>query len=189
MKKHRPTGSGRLSHNEQAHGGNGSSGNGTSGGNGAASKRSGSNGSNGNGHAESADVPTRTHLSDVELDKFRRMLLEKRAELVGDVTHMENEALGKNRSDASGDLSLMPIHMADIGTDNYEQEFTLGLVANERDVVREIDAALARIEQGTFGICLATLKPIAKTRLQIKPWACYCVEYERSQESNGKRRI
>ncbi|MBI5765256.1 MAG: TraR/DksA C4-type zinc finger protein [Planctomycetes bacterium] len=117
------------------------------------------------------------------------MLLEKRAELVGDVTHMENEALGKNRSDASGDLSLMPIHMADIGTDNYEQEFTLGLVANERDVVREIDAALARLEQGTFGICLATQKPIAKTRLQIKPWASYCVEYERAQESNGKRRI
>jgi RNA polymerase-binding transcription factor DksA len=187
LKKQRPAGNGRLSPKAQTHGGNGTSGNGTSGGNGTSHRRTlGANGNGTHGPNEAPPLP-RTNLSEIELEKFRGMLLSKRMELVGDVEHMENEALGKNRSDAAGDLSLMPIHMADIGTDNYEQEFTLGLVANERDVVKEIDAALLRIEQGTYGICLATHKPIAKTRLHIKPWASFCIEYERTKESNGRR--
>jgi len=114
------------------------------------------------------------------------MLLAKRAELLGDVTNMENEALGKNRSDAAGDLSQMPIHMADIGTDNYEQEFTLGLVASEREMLKEIDAALARIDDKTYGICLGTHKPISRARLLAKPWAQYCIEYTRSHESDRR---
>lgn len=99
---------------------------------------------------------------------------------------MEDEALRKTRADATGDLSLMPIHMADIGTDNYEQEFTIGLIAGERETIREIDAALGRIETGAFGICEATGKPISKARLSAKPWARYCLEYKRAQE--GQRR-
>lgn len=129
-----------------------------------------------------------THLSDEELAYFRQLLLEKRRELVGDVSTMENEALGKNRADAAGDLSLMPIHMADIGTDNYEQEFTIGLIANERETLKDIDAAIERIDQKTYGICLATHKPIGKARLKAKPWANYCLEYKRAQEENGHRR-
>ena len=129
----------------------------------------------------------KTHLSDEEMGRFRDSLLAKRRELLGDVNHMEDEALRHTRSDASGDLSMMPIHMADIGTDNYEQEFTIGLIANERDTLKEIDAALKRIEDGTYGVCLATHKPISKARLSVKPWASYCVEYERAHEGNGRR--
>jgi RNA polymerase-binding protein DksA len=76
----------------------------------------------------------------------------------------------------------MPIHMADIGTDNYEQEFALGLMDGERKLLKEIDDALQRIEQGTYGICEATRKPIAKARLEAQPWARYCVEYARMLE-------
>jgi RNA polymerase-binding protein DksA len=128
-----------------------------------------------------------THLSDEELAFFRQLLLEKRRELVGDVSTMENEALGKNRADAAGDLSLMPIHMADIGTDNYEQEFTIGLIANERETLKEIDAAIERIDNRTYGSCLATHKPISKARLKAKPWASHCLEYKRAQEENHRR--
>jgi len=71
----------------------------------------------------------------------------------------------------------MPIHMADIGTDTYEQEFSLGLMDSERRLVREILDALRRIEQGTYGICEGTGKPIPKGRLEANPWARYCVEY------------
>lgn len=71
----------------------------------------------------------------------------------------------------------MPIHMADIGTDTYEQEFSLGLMDSERKMVREILDALKRIEQGTYGICEGTGKPIPKGRLEANPWARYCVEY------------
>lgn len=110
------------------------------------------------------------------------MLLKKRQEIFGNVSEMENEALKKSRLDATGDLSSMPIHMADIGTDNYEQEFALGLMDSERKLLKEIDDALRRIEQGTYGLCEATNKPISKVRLEAKPWARYSVEHARMLE-------
>ncbi|HOQ05185.1 MAG TPA: TraR/DksA C4-type zinc finger protein [Anaerohalosphaeraceae bacterium] len=90
---------------------------------------------------------------------------------------LENQGLHRSRQDSTGDLSNMPIHMADIGTDTYEQEFSLGLMDSERRLVREILDALRRIEQGTYGICEGTGKPIPKGRLEANPWARYCVEY------------
>jgi RNA polymerase-binding transcription factor DksA len=110
------------------------------------------------------------------------MLLRKRAELVGDVSNLTNEALRHRRQDASGDLSSMPIHMADMGTDNWEQEFTIGLITNERTLVNEIDEALQRIQDGTYGVCIATHKPITVARLRAKPWAKYTIEYARLRE-------
>ncbi len=129
----------------------------------------------------------RTRLTPEELEFFKTLLILQRRKLVGDVDSMENEALRKSRTAAAGDLSMMPIHMADIGTDNYEQEFTIGLIENERDILKEIDAALQRIVDGCYGICEATHKPISKARLRIKPWARYCIAYKRSQERTGRR--
>ncbi len=117
-----------------------------------------------------------------DTERFKQMLLEKRREIIGNVSEMEDEALKKSRLEAAGDLSSMPIHMADIGTDNYEQEFALDLMDGERKLLLEIDDALERIEQGTYGICEATSKPIAKARLVAQPWARYCVEYARMLE-------
>jgi len=113
---------------------------------------------------------------------FREMLLEKRRGILRNVTEFEDEALRKSRQDATGDLSSMPIHMADLGTDNYEQEFALGLMDSERKLLREIDNALGRIENKTYGICEGTGKPISKARLEAQPWARYCVEYARMLE-------
>jgi len=124
----------------------------------------------------------KTRLTAGDTERFKQMLLEKRREIVMNVNEMEDEALKKSRLDASGDLSSMPIHMADIGTDNYEQEFALGLMDSERKLLKEIDDALERIEQGVYGTCEATGKPIAKARLEAKPWARYCVEYARMLE-------
>lgn len=110
------------------------------------------------------------------------MLLEKRREILKNVNEIEDEALKKSHLDATGDLSSMPIHMADLGTDNYEQEFALGLMDSERKLLREIEDALERIEQGIYGICEGTGKPIPKARLEAQPWARYCVEYARLLE-------
>lgn len=117
------------------------------------------------------------HLSSEELEKFKQMLLEKRHEILINVYEMEDETLRKSRLDAAGDLSSMPIHMADIGSDNYEQEFSLGLMDSERKLLKEIDDALMRIENGTYGICLGLNKPIPKARLKANPWARYSVKY------------
>lgn len=130
---------------------------------------------------ETADLP-QTHLSPEELATFRQMLLDKRAELIGDVDNLTNEAQRRSRTEAAGDLSSMPIHMADIGSDNWEQEFTLGLIDNERALLQEIDEALQRISERTYGICLATHKPISVARLRATPWAKYCIEYARLRE-------
>jgi len=110
------------------------------------------------------------------------MLLDKRREILINVNNIEDETLKKSRLDASGDLSSMPIHMADLGTDNYEQEFALGLMDSERKLLQEIDDALQRIEEGTYGICQGTGQPIPKARLEAQPWARYCVEYARLLE-------
>ncbi len=127
-------------------------------------------------------------LTTEEIEKFTQLLLEKRREILGDVGHMQNEALDNNRQDSTGDLSNMPIHMADVGTDNYEQEFTLELMESERKNLREIDHALAKIQEGTYGICEGTSKPIGRDRLEAKPEAQYCVEYARMIEQGLVRR-
>jgi RNA polymerase-binding protein DksA len=116
-------------------------------------------------------------LTAKEIQHFKEMLLKKRAELVGDVNSIESDALKKSRLDAAGDLSSMPIHMADLGTDNFEQEFALGLMDSERKILAEINEALGRIDEGVYGICEGTGKPIAKARLEANPWARYCIKY------------
>ncbi|MBN2181548.1 MAG: TraR/DksA C4-type zinc finger protein [Sedimentisphaerales bacterium] len=124
----------------------------------------------------------KSSLTASNIKHFRQMLLEKRMEILRNVTEIEGEALKKSRLDATGDLSSMPIHMADLGTDNYEQEFALGLMDGERKLLREIDYALERINNGTYGICIGTGQPIPKARLEAQPWARYCVEYARKLE-------
>ena len=123
----------------------------------------------------------KTYLTDDDLQKFTELLLRKRAELAGDVDRLTREALN-TKGAGHGERSAMPIHMADLGSDNWEQEFTLGLIANERALVREIDEALERIEKRTYGVCIATGKRITKARLRAKPWAKYCIEYARARE-------
>lgn len=118
-------------------------------------------------------------LTKKQLAQFRQKLLEKRRDLLGDMTAIEHTALGNGR-DGSGDL--MPTHPADLGSDNYEQEFTLGLLESERTLLKEIHEALERIDDGTYGICVGTAKPIGLPRLNARPWAKHCIEYARMVE-------
>ena len=138
-----------------------------------------------NGHhgdAHHVDPKTvKSHLSKKELNQYRTLLLVKRAEILGDMSSMSREALQD-----SANLSHMPIHMADVGSDNYEQELMLGLVESERKLVQEINSALDRITEGTYGICQGSGKPINKERLAAKPWAKYCIEIAREMERSGR---
>ena len=125
----------------------------------------------------------KTKLGKKELDEYRALLHTKRRQLIGMLNGMEDEALRSS----GGNLSNMPVHMADMGSDVYEQDFTLGMAETERAIVNEIDAALQRIEDKTFGVCQMTGKPISKARLDAKPWAKYTIEAERIAESSGSR--
>jgi len=123
-------------------------------------------------------------LTSKQLEHFRDLLLARRRELVGDMSSMEGEAL---RTSGTSNLSNLPIHMADMGTDNYEQEFTLGLMEKDRNLLRDINSALAKIQSGTFGLCEATGKPISPARLEARPWARFSIEHARSLERGGVR--
>ena len=112
--------------------------------------------------------------ADMKVYKERLVIL--RARLRGDVSAMADAALNKTRSEASGDLSSMPIHMADVGSDNYEQEFTLSLMENEEETLEKIEAALERIEDGAYGSCIECESRIPKARLNAIPYTPYCVK-------------
>ena len=120
----------------------------------------------------------KTKLGRKDLENYRAQLLIRRAELVGDLSAMEAQALRSG----GGNPSHMPIHMADVGTDTFDQDFMLGMAENERQRLREIDAALKRIEDRTYGICEMTHKVIPKSRLNAKPWARYTIESAREVE-------
>jgi RNA polymerase-binding protein DksA len=122
---------------------------------------------------------TKSPLSKAELAEFREMLLEKRRSIMGDMRGMTDESL---RPKGSGNLSKVPIHDADVGSDNYEQEFTLGLLESELNLLAEINEALRRVDNGTYGICAGTGQPISKPRLRARPWAKYSIEYARMLE-------
>ena len=128
------------------------------------------------------DKKTNKYLTPEEIEKFRKLLWEKRNELLGNVSYMEKDV----RREESSDLSHVPIHMADLGTDSYEQEFTLDLMDSERKLINEIDNALERIDNGTYGVCEIDGQPIPKPRLEAIPWARYCVEYARKLEGESR---
>lgn len=123
---------------------------------------------------------TKSPLSKSKLEKFRQLLLAKRAELLGDVVSMENEALRSQ----SGGLSNNPQHIAEQGSENYDQTLSLNLAAQDRKRIKEIDDALRRIEEGTYGLCELTNMPIPEERLEEIPWARHTIEAARQLERN-----
>lgn len=122
-----------------------------------------------------------------ELDEFKQILLTLRARIRGDVQHMQDEAL--DRPDHGGD-SKSPTHLAELGTETYEQDFALRRVENEQEVLEEIDEALKRLEKGAYGMCAMCQEQgktpakslIPKARLRVIPYAKNCVECERKRE-------
>ena len=111
-----------------------------------------------------------------EVQSFKEVLLHMRARLRGDVTAMADATLKRTRSESSGDLSSMPIHMADIGSDNFDQEFTLSLMENDEGTLEQIEDALERIESGTYGACVECGGRIPKARLNAIPYTPHCIK-------------
>ena len=112
----------------------------------------------------------------------RDSLLALRARLLGDVNQMADAALkGSN-------AVRMPSDMADVGTDAYEQELTLDLLGNEKEVLEQIEAALVRIDNGSHGRCEECGKSIARARLDAIPYAALCVKCASRQESGHPRK-
>jgi DnaK suppressor protein len=115
-------------------------------------------------------------MKKAEIKAYKERLLALRSRLRGDVSQMADAALRKNRMDGGGEISSMPIHMADLGSDNFEQEFTLSLMENEEETLDLIELALERIEEGTYGQCDECGSKVPKARLNALPYAPLCVK-------------
>jgi DnaK suppressor protein len=131
--------------------------------------------------AEAPIVPIKGGLSKAELKEFKTLLLARKGVLQGDVKTLEDEACKKG-TDAAGDLSTLPQHMADLGTDSHEQDISLGLMENETDELHEIQEAFERIKDGSFGLCENCRKKIPKERLKAIPYARLCVNCKKKEE-------
>ena len=136
-------------------------------------------------------LATKSHgvMKKPELIEFRDLLEDMQSRLRGDVRQLTKEALGTDRQDGGGE-SKSPTHMAELGSDTFEQDFTLSLAANEQETLTEISAALQRIKDGTFGLCeicakdgkSPTQSTIPKPRLRAIPYARTCVDCARKRE-------
>ncbi len=124
-------------------------------------------------------------LKNDELESYRNVLLNLRSRLRGDLDQMTDEALRRNQNETSGNLSNVPLHMADVGTENYDQEFTLSLIENEQMTLEQVHTALGRIDAGTYGRCEECQEAIAKPRLQALPYTRHCIQCARKLETRG----
>ena len=122
-----------------------------------------------------------------ELDKYKKLLLKKKTEVLQAVKHVEQDVLSRSQKDASGDLSGYTLHIADTATDSYDREFALGLASNAQQILYEIEEALKRVREKGFGNCQLCEKPIPKKRLNAIPYASLCIACQGKEETNRRR--
>jgi DnaK suppressor protein len=122
----------------------------------------------------------KTAVSKKELDDLRERLLAEQAELQEQLTTIEEQSFAASQSELSGEVSFDEEN-ADAGTFTFERERDLSIENNVRDLLRKIERALARMDEGTYGICSRCGKPIEKARLKALPYVDLCIKDAQAQ--------
>lgn len=117
-----------------------------------------------------------------DLDLYKKMLLQLRGKISGDLQQIEGDTLSGNQPSHSGELS----DVADMATDNYDRELNIGLASNEQQLLNDIDVALKKIEDGTYGICEVYGTPIPKKRLLAMPYTRLSMRAQEEEEKNKR---
>lgn len=122
-------------------------------------------------------------MSPIDTDRFRRSLLEERQRVEDALGRLRDETAG-NLEDASGEINASGVdqHPADFATATVDREIDYSLEENSGEILTAIDAALQRIDDGTYGTCVNCGKPIPEERLEALPWTELCIEDQRAQE-------
>ena len=126
-------------------------------------------------------------LTKAQIKVFRQLLIADRAKLAEEIKTIAREASTSPR-DASGDLSAYTIHMADMAADTYDRELSMNLVSSEQELLYQIDDALKRLDDGSFGLCQQCGEPIAMSRLKAVPYASLCITHQRVKEQQHKNK-
>ncbi|HKB90411.1 MAG TPA: TraR/DksA C4-type zinc finger protein [Opitutaceae bacterium] len=121
--------------------------------------------------------------------RYYKLLIELRDHVLGALDQHTEETLKRSSKEDSGDLSSYGQHMADAGTDTFDRDFALSVVSSEQEALSEIEAAIKRIRDNTYGICEITGKPIAKERLLAVPFTRYSTEAQKEMERNNHRSV
>ena len=116
----------------------------------------------------------------IDTDRFREELLRHRERILGTIAHHD---IGVSLTEETGELmsSSADNHLADTASETYERELDEGLEEDAREQLRDVDAALARIEAGEYGNCEVDGEPIPPERLEAVPWTTLCMEHARQQ--------
>ena len=122
-------------------------------------------------------------MSAIDVDRFRSALLDERKRVEGAIENLKHEHPG-SISDETGEDAVYDNHLADTATETYDRELDYTLEENEERLLTEIDAALKRIEGGTYGTCTNCGKQIPEERLEALPWATLCINCQRERERN-----
>jgi DnaK suppressor protein len=115
-------------------------------------------------------------MKKAEMKPFREELLSLRARMRGDVSTLASAALNEAGRGFGSGVSATPSHIADLGSDTFEQDNTLRLMNNEGEVLGLIEGALERINEGVYGSCVECGSRIPKLRLKAIPYTPYCVK-------------
>ena len=129
-----------------------------------------------NGH-----VIKKSHFSPKMKKHYRDLLLDLRASYMDQLNIHRDDALTNRKS---GPGAGMATHMADLGSDNFQHDFELGLLSDEGTVIEMIDEALTRLDENEYGICIECGKEISPARLEVKPYARFCVACKSRKEAN-----
>jgi RNA polymerase-binding protein DksA len=120
-------------------------------------------------------------VSAIDTDRLRDALLEERRRVEAAIANLHEENPG-SLSDETGDDAMYDNHLADTATVTYDRELDYTLEENSEHVLSAIDAALVRIDEGTYGTCMTCGDPIAPERLEARPWATLCIDCQRKRE-------
>jgi len=117
----------------------------------------------------------------IDTEQLRQRMLEERQRVVDAIDNIHAENPG-SIGEETEETTFQDNHLGDIATATFDREMASTLEDNSTHVLTEIDAALKRIDEGTFGVCTRCGKPIRAERLEALPWATLCIDDKRKQE-------
>lgn len=119
-----------------------------------------------------------------DLNVYKDKLIKLREETTEELKQMSEEVIMKSPAESSGDISSHSFHLADAAAGVFERDFSMGLASKGREIIRRIDSALHKIEESSYGNCEVCSKPISKRRLDVLPYARYCLKCQKQAEES-----
>ena len=117
-----------------------------------------------------------------DLEHYKKLILEKRKELLTELDHLKKSGLNSTLKDSTGEHSAYSFHMADMGTDTMEREKAFLFASREGNLLYHLDRALERIDAGEYGVCAECNKPIDRERLEAVPHVRLCIQCKSKEE-------